>query len=502
MQPKSRFARWLFSVALLGAATCGSAVLVNLTGCGDSAVSTVPPVPKYGRVRVACPAMLGETVVKSYGRSWESLHEAHLETLPWDPQKGEDPPEADVWLVQGPDLPRWAAAGKLQTLPESFATSDEYRWRSLLKLYSATLCVWDQKRYGVPVVGESLICVYRRDKLEDPQHQAAFKAKYGRDLTAPATWEQFADIAEYFARTGDKEPSLPPLPQDDAELERDFYAVAASYTTRAMAEGEKAQDDRALFSFQYDSTSGESRIATSGFVHGLKLLKRMQACRPAGAAARPAQAFADGRAVLCLATVHDLGTFQESAVKDKFKLCLLPGSDGFYDFDEPGRWVERKGNHIPYLGWGGWLGVVPKGADDDNAAFSLLMHLSSLATSRQIATDPAVSGGPTRQEHLEPASRWEAFGLDAAQTTALKDALRESLEHPALTNPAVALRIPNAAAHRAVLRQELRASLTGDRSPEEALREAAKRWSDLDQQRGLAAHRAAYQISLGLRPRD
>ncbi len=54
---------------------------------------------------------------------------------------------------------------------------------------------YDGKRYGLVVDGDVLVTYYRKDLLEDPENQAAFKAKYGYDLAPPADYTQFGDIA-------------------------------------------------------------------------------------------------------------------------------------------------------------------------------------------------------------------------------------------------------------------------------------------------------------------
>ncbi|HZU08849.1 MAG TPA: extracellular solute-binding protein [Pseudacidobacterium sp.] len=42
--------------------------------------------------------------------------------------------------------------------------------------------------------------IYRRDLLEDPKEQQAFRNKYGYELKPPVTWRQFGDIAHFFTR--------------------------------------------------------------------------------------------------------------------------------------------------------------------------------------------------------------------------------------------------------------------------------------------------------------
>jgi multiple sugar transport system substrate-binding protein len=519
MQWKSPGTRLLFSLALLGLAGGGGLVfLLALSGCGGPPDSAAPPPPTFGRVRVACPPEVGRAVVKTYARGWEGQTSGEVVVVPYDqraggrpdvdarvvPRPGGRPPDADVWVLPAAELPRWAAAGELQPLSDSFATAEDYNWRSLLPLYREHTAVWNGKRYGVPLVGEALLCCYRKDWFDDPKHREAFEKKHGRKLAPPATWEQFADIAEYFAEANEG-PSLPPLPPlvlDDDALETEFYTIAANYAVRAVPEGEKNDDDRLLFSFQYESTTGEPRIATGGFVHALKLMTRLQKFRPPGTSDDPAAAFAEGHAVFCLVTPARLAAFQKHLDLPKVVgVCPVPGAGGYYDFDRPDRWVARDNNRVPYIG-GGWLGVVPKGSTDEKAALSLLAYLSSPEVSRQIVIDPEVGGRPIRQEHLDGSTRWDTFGLSAEQTAKMRDALKQTLEHPGLRNPARRLRTPDEAAHRRALDEELREALRGDKSPEKALKDAAARWAQLDGDRGLAKHRAEYRISVGLRPKE
>ena len=53
--------------------------------------------------------------------------------------------------------------------------------------------------YGLPDDGDVFILYYRKDLFEDPENRAEFAAKYGYDLAPPRTWQQFDQIAEFFA---------------------------------------------------------------------------------------------------------------------------------------------------------------------------------------------------------------------------------------------------------------------------------------------------------------
>jgi multiple sugar transport system substrate-binding protein len=60
--------------------------------------------------------------------------------------------------------------------------------------------VWDGKTYGAPSNSAVMMMFYRKDLFENADEQAAFKAKYGYDLIAPTTWQQYQDTAEFFTR--------------------------------------------------------------------------------------------------------------------------------------------------------------------------------------------------------------------------------------------------------------------------------------------------------------
>jgi multiple sugar transport system substrate-binding protein len=57
--------------------------------------------------------------------------------------------------------------------------------------------------YGYPFTGLTAYLCYRKDLLHDPANQREFKARYHHDLKAPATWEEFLQLAEFFNRPKD-----------------------------------------------------------------------------------------------------------------------------------------------------------------------------------------------------------------------------------------------------------------------------------------------------------
>ena len=54
--------------------------------------------------------------------------------------------------------------------------------------------------YGLPIQANALSLAYRKDLFEDPAQQAAFKKKYGRNLTVPKTLDEFKQVAQFFTQ--------------------------------------------------------------------------------------------------------------------------------------------------------------------------------------------------------------------------------------------------------------------------------------------------------------
>jgi multiple sugar transport system substrate-binding protein len=503
MQRKSTRVQPVFS--LLWAA----AFLTGLAGCSGS-VATSPAVSRPfdgATVKVACPGEPSRGVVERYGRDWAARQGVRVEVVSYDPQTGpEGVAGADLWLIEPASLGRWAAADRLAPLPDDYTGRGgeegrpKYDWAGLLPLHRERLLRWGDRPYALPVLGESPLCFYRLDLFADPAARAAFRDRFQRDLAPPTTWEDFAELAEFFNGRPGITRSLPPLAADD-ELDREFHAVAASAAVRAadLVNRGHERDARAeLFSFHCDFATGEPRVTSPGFVHALDLLRRLQACR-APADGKPApEAFAAGKAVLCLADASWVNRFQTSAAKPRFGVCRVPGSRVVFDHATGKQEAPLGGNYVPYLGAGGYLGVVPRGAAAAEATFALLGELSGPEKSRQVVIEPSWGGGVFRRDQLSDAAGWSSFGMDQAQTSAMVQALQQTLTHPGMSNPATRLRLPKEAEYRKALLDEVRAALAGKKDTAAALKAADERWRALDP---AAQRRADYAHSLGLTPR-
>jgi ABC-type glycerol-3-phosphate transport system substrate-binding protein len=276
-----------------------------------------------------------------------------------------------------------------------------------------------------------------------------------------------------------------------------FFRVAAPCARRAVRENEAigARHREDVFAFHYDLDRGRPRISSPGLVYALKLLQRLRACRPKEPTARPEEAFAAGRAVLCLTDASWLVAFQKSpAVHDKVGIAPVPGSAHYFTFAGQKKEVTGDVNRVPYLGAGGWLAAVSKSSAQGPAAWHLLASLTGPEGSNQIVLEP-LWGGPVARDQADR-GLWGGYDLAPRRAAALREAVRAALVH-GLKNPVVRLRTPDQETHRSALVREVWAALQG-KGAEEALQQAAARWAELDRAKGPEKTRAEYRLSLGL----
>jgi multiple sugar transport system substrate-binding protein len=463
--------------------------------------------PQIISLKVACSPGQVAAAITYACQVWALQNNAQVElvTATGEP-RGET---ADIWLIPPAELPHAAAAQRLRPVPDSYLKPDHpYGWLDILPIYRHKLLTWAGKVWALPIRGSAPLCFYRDDWLRDPANQTRFREKYGRPLGAPNTWDDYADIAEFFhhhprANATAPSPSLTPLSLNGHDLDRDFYGIAAPLSRLGIREDDKKPPpDAEVFSFHFDVNTGECRIDRPGCLAALRLLQRLQYCRPAEPSAQPEQTFRAGRAALCLTNAEWISRFQEegSPVRDRFSVCRVPGSRRLFDYQTGAATEQTEINYVPYLGADGLLAVVPRDAAHPDKAFALIAELSSPQTSAEIALGTTLGGGAFRNSHLALFAKGSAFELDSSRTQALVEQLRLTLAPP-IINPLVRLRTPNQEQHFRSLAKALRSVLSGQTKPQAALEGVAKEWRQINKVEGLDSFLADYRLSLGLAPK-
>jgi multiple sugar transport system substrate-binding protein len=60
------------------------------------------------------------------------------------------------------------------------------------------------KWFAAPAETDAIGMAFRKDWFDDPAEKAAFKAKYGRDLKVPDSWDEMKEVAAFFHRPDQK----------------------------------------------------------------------------------------------------------------------------------------------------------------------------------------------------------------------------------------------------------------------------------------------------------
>ncbi len=127
--------------------------------------------------------------------------------------------------------------------------------------------------WALPAMGDAVGWTYRKDWFSKPELQAEFKKKHGRELTAPKTWTELKQVAEFF---------------QGREINGKKVYGAAIFTERG-SEGITMGVTNAMypFGFKYDDPKKpyhmDGFVNSPGAVEGLEFYKALyKCCTPPG----------------------------------------------------------------------------------------------------------------------------------------------------------------------------------------------------------------------------
>jgi ABC-type glycerol-3-phosphate transport system substrate-binding protein len=499
--------------ALLGWGVGFVGVILSAGCVQESLVSKSPA--RYADIvlRVAAPddATLRE-ILDRHGGNWSSACGAII-------QRVEVGHPADVVFLRPWDLGR--LADELLAIDvAALRKVESYEYGLFLREQLNHTMDWAGRALALPVISDARVIVFRSDLFIDPRHAlhlpARMRAQANRLQRAvgPATWQEFTAVAAYFSQqpewtageqTATPRPSLPPLPPDEDDLDREFHLIAASFA-RPMINSERASllSERLrtaqFFNYLFDADTGEPLIDSAGFVAALHLLQQLQPYRSTAKMSRPIEVFRRGEAVLAVASLADVARLQahDSPVRGRFGVARIPGSAEYFDPDtrRMKAAAESDGNFIGYLGHGGWIAGISKNTSQSQVALDFLAYLSSPRVSLEIIADPHWGAGPTRGSHLDSRSIWHNYDLDTATTNQLLEALEATYRGVGL-NPVFQLRVRHQADFRRSLVEGIAQALHQHSEPERCLQNVRQNWSQLISNRD--AFRQEYRASVGLK---
>lgn len=364
----------------------------------------------------------------------------------------------DITVARNHEFPDLVAEGLITGLDAFFAEYgfrlDDNRNDGFIR---PELQAWSGgQTVAVPADGDVVMMFLRRDLMEDPAEQAAFRKAYGRPLVPPATWSEYEDLLRFFHR--------PAQGLFGCIEERDedgawmfwvprFLSAAAPHTDLFDAQMRPLLDTPAAVA------ATESYIATVKY-------------SPPGVTdngngynfAMPF--FAQGKAFAAMNTIAGARLFNaaNSAVRDKFVAVRLPGY-------RHGGQLQRRNTVI----YGNNL-VITKDSRQPRLAFLYAMWLTDPDISTRAV---GVAGGftdPYRWNHLRDARIREIYTPAALESFTGEWAVAQ----PAGTG----LRGDNE--YLAALDRNLTAAARGEINAPEAMKRTATEWEAITERLGRA----------------
>ncbi len=250
------------------------------------------------------------------------------------------------------------------------------------QLMHADFFTKDGALIGVPQYYNFPMLFHRKDLLEDPKEQAAFKAKYGRDLTVPTNYDELRDVAEFFNRP----PEMAGFCMGGVD-----WSVFLDYTYFLYGTGGNFGDLK----------TGDLTLNTPEFVRALDAMTRMAAYNPKG---WETMSFFDcdtqmlqGKAFMYQNWFYEWTTFQKE-MPDKIAMAPVTGD-------------KQPGAHI-----GAMVAVIPSAAPNPDAAGQFIAWMLGTQYQKEMMT--ATGNMPVRQDLInDPEVRKALVGIDMYEKT-------------------------------------------------------------------------------------
>lgn len=365
-------------------------------------------------------------------------------------------------------------------------------WNDILPVFREQQLSWGGVSHALPWDGDLLMYYYRADAID--QYRGEFQEQFGRPLEPASSWQEYAELAEFFTGwdwcgQGDCY-GLVELPMRGNQGWNGYLTRAAGYA--------KAPTDPGFF---FDPDTMEARINNPGFVRALEEWAAVMEFGPPGMLTfgwiENAMSFVGGLAAQNIQW-GDIGPMSKdpgmSVVEGAVGYGMAPGATEYWD-PQAGEWVQPdEPNRAPFLGFGGWINMVPKTTRNAQAAFDLAAFLGSPEVLTEAAITPGTGVNPGTEATLDPAV-WVGAGWPEDEAVAYLSAIGESLEHP---NAVFDMRLPGFPEYKNALEVAVSEALSGAKSAQEALDAAAAEWEAITDRFDRDEQGKLYRESLGL----
>lgn len=372
------------------------------------------------------------------------------------------------------------------------------------------LHTWEGKGIGVLNDADGQVLYYRKSALENPDHMAAFKSEYGYDLPSPpTTWQQLRDIANYF--NGKNWDSHDDDPDSGMVLhlkvgEQGHYHFQSLSASFAITPGEKVDQYHNVYWF--DPTDMTPMINSPGHVKALEFLQELHKTGPAAqvgwSLGEAWDYFLRGKSVFVFSW-GDVGSLcqdtSRSVIQGDCASAMLPASTEYYDHEAQAFVQTDEPKAVGNTTGGSWHGVISNYSANPEATYSLLSLMAMQDVSLWNAqhgwtgVDPGYSyqflesqGGTATVDAYVKA------GWDASDVESYTQAYRDTFYADTMLTY---LRIPGTFEYWDILDKNLSATMSGEKTAQDALDETAASWEAVTDRIGRDNQLRDYQAAIG-----
>ncbi len=355
------------------------------------------------------------------------------------------------------------------------------------------VATWNGQVVQYPVDGDRHYLKLRSDLLADPTNQADFQAATGRELSAPRTWEEYQEVANFF--TGRPFPDGS-VGYGSAEVTKRDDLMFSAFISRAAA---YAKNPDVTGGFFFDVETMEPQVANPGFVRALdNFVAAAQTWPPGGSnfgLGDEILSFGGGQTALSYSWDDAFIQAQqpESVIRNQVQAAQLPGATEVWNrttgsFDTP-----AEPNTAPYFTWG-WTSAVAQSSRNQAAAFDFLCFFSNEANTALDLQIGRFGVNPYRTSHFE-ADFWESQGWSAETAQTYVQTFADMEANP---NRVFDLRVPGVNQYMSALATGVAAALAGEKPSQQALDDVAAEWNTITEQVGRDQVQAAYRNVVAL----
>ncbi len=351
------------------------------------------------------------------------------------------------------------------------------------------VATWGDTMVQYPVDGDRNYLKYRTDVINNPELQRRYKEKTGRELTVPATWEEYDQIARFFNDwdwDGDGKKNY-----GSAEVVKRDDLMFSAFIDRVAA---YAKHPRVKGGFFFDLKTMEPLINTPGWVRGLEMFVKAQDYMPPGGNnfGLGDEIFSFGGGQTLFSYTWDDAFIQamqkDSRIRNKVAAAPLPGARQVWN-RETGQWDRfDPPNRAPYITWG-WTSAVSARSENKEMAFDYLCFFSNPANTLHDLQIGRFGVNPYRSSHFDAKFWIEKLGWDPAIARTYVKTLSSMDDSK---NRVFDLRVPGVNQFMTSLAAGVSEALARQKSPQQALDDVAKEWRAIVDRIGKDRVREAY----------